>query len=85
MIIVILIISFLEENHSIAGGFLLSKNEVPFYKASIVAGIVTVILLFVFLKILNLGVWAMILAPGVAQLIYQNWKWPLVLMKELKR
>lgn len=85
MIIAILIISFLEENHSIAGGFLLSKNEVPFYKASIVAGLLTVILLFVFLKIFNLGVWAMILAPGVAQLIYQNWKWPLVLMKELKR
>ena len=83
MIVAILIITFLEVNHSIAGGFLLSKNEVPFYKASIVAGIVTVILLFVFLKIFNFGVWALILAPGIAQLVYQNWKWPLVLIKEL--
>jgi hypothetical protein len=25
----------------------------------------------------------MILAPGIAQICYQNWKWPLVVIKEL--
>jgi O-antigen/teichoic acid export membrane protein len=30
-----LVIAFLESNHSIAGGFLLTKNEVPFFKAAI--------------------------------------------------
>ena len=83
MIAVILIITFLEKNHAVAGGFLLSKNEVPFYKASLAAGFMTVAFLFVFLKIFNLGVWALIISPGIAQLVYQNWKWPLEVIKEL--
>lgn len=84
MIAVLLLATFLEKSHAIAGGFLLSKNEVPFFKAAIISGIATVILLFVLIDIFNLGVWGMILAPGIAQLAYQNWKWPSVLIKELK-
>ncbi len=83
MIFVILIITFLEKNHGMAGGFLLSKNEVPFYKASIYSGIATVIVMFLLIFVLKNDLWALILAPGLAQLAYQNWKWPLVLMKEL--
>jgi O-antigen/teichoic acid export membrane protein len=85
MICVIGLISFLEENHGVAAGFLLSKNEVPFYKAAIISGISTIVLLFVFLKYLNYGIWGMILAPGIAQLVYQNWKWPLHLIKDLNK
>lgn len=85
MIVLILFITLLEKNHAIAGGFLLSKNEVPFFKAAIISGIATVILLFVLIDIFNLGVWGMILAPGIVQIAYQNWKWPSVLIKELKK
>lgn len=84
MILSILIITFLEKNHAVAGGFLLSNNEVPFFKASIISGVATVIALLVSLGIMDLGIWAMILAPGIIQLAYQNWKWPLVLIKDLK-
>ena len=83
MIAVLLLITFLEKNHAIAGGFLLSKNEVPFFKASIVSGIATVIILFLFLKFTDLEVWGLILASGIVQISYQNWKWPTVLIKEL--
>ena len=38
LIAIALIISLLENNHAIAGGILLSKNEVPFFKASLFAG-----------------------------------------------
>jgi hypothetical protein len=31
----------------------------------------------------HLGVIIMILAPGIAQVAYQNWKWPLVVIKDL--
>lgn len=85
MIMTILIILMLEKNHAIAGGFLVSKNEVPYFKAAIISGVVTVILLFVFIKILHWGVWGMILAPGITQLAYQNWKWPLHLLQDLKK
>jgi len=82
---IIILVTFLEKNHAIAGGFLLTKNEVPYFKASIISGVVTVILLFVFLRIFNWGVWGMILAQGLTQAAYQNWKWPLYLMKDLKQ
>ena len=83
MIITILIINLLEKNHAIAGGFLLSKNEVPFFKAAIISGVATVILLFVLIRYEQTGLWGMILAPGIVQIAYQNWKWPSVLIKEL--
>lgn len=83
MIFIILLISFLEKNHAVAGGFLLTKNEVPYFKAAIISGIATVIMLFILIKVAHLEVWGMILAPGIVQFAYQNWKWPVVLIKEL--
>jgi len=80
-----LVISLLETNHSIAGSILLSKNEVPYFKASIIAGFTTVLLLLLFLNFFHdLRLWALILAPGIAQIVYQNWKWPTVVAKELQ-
>jgi O-antigen/teichoic acid export membrane protein len=78
-----LLIAFLESNHGIAGGILVSKNEVPYFKAAIFAGSLTLLLLFLFLKYTNLGIWGMLLAPGIAQASYQNWHWPTVVVKEL--
>ena len=78
-----ILISFLEANHSLAGIILLTKNEVPFFKASLLSAGFTILLLIVFLKNTEMGVWAMVLAPGIAQGVYQNWKWPLVVCKDL--
>lgn len=83
MIFIVLLISFLEKNHAVAAGFLLTKNEVPYFKAAIISGIATVIMLLILIKIANLEVWGMVLAPGIVQIAYQNWKWPIVLMKQL--
>jgi O-antigen/teichoic acid export membrane protein len=77
-------ISFLEDNHSIAGTILLSKNEVPFFKAALISGGTTVLLLLAFFQFSNLGAWAMIVAPGLVQGAYQNWKWPTVVINELQ-
>ena len=84
LIILMLVIAFLESNHAIAGHILLSKNEVPFFRASLVAGGITVLLLFILLKYTQLGVLGLVLAPGIAQGCYQNWRWPYVVIKELK-
>jgi hypothetical protein len=62
---------------------LLTKNEVPFAKASILSGLASVALLFVFLKFTTIGIWGMVLAPGIAQIVYQNWKWPYMVIKDL--
>jgi len=83
MLVVLLVISFLESNHSLAGSILLSNNEVPFFKASMLAGIVTVVLLLLMFSLTDLGIWTMILAPGLAHL-YNNWKWPYEVNKQLE-
>jgi O-antigen/teichoic acid export membrane protein len=81
---VALLIYLLETNHGNAAGILLTKNEVPFFKASLFAGAFTITLLFAFLSYTELGVWGLVLAQGVAQGCYQNWKWPMEVMKEFK-
>jgi hypothetical protein len=48
---------------------------VPFFRASLYAGGITIILLFTFLSYTDLNVLGLILAPGLAHL-YNNWKWP---------
>ena len=78
------IIAFLEINHSIAGSILLTKNEVPFFKAALISGGATVVLLILFFQYTNWGLLVMIVAPGIAQGVYQNWKWPVTVIKELK-
>jgi O-antigen/teichoic acid export membrane protein len=83
-IMVALLVYFFALLYRIAEGVLLTKNEVPFYKASLITGAATVILLFGLLHCTNLGVWSLILVPGIAQAVYSNWKWPIVVAKELE-
>ncbi len=83
MIIVLLFFAFLEKNNSLASSFLLANNEVPFYKASFLSGVATVILLYLSLGVFNMGLWGLILAPGFVQMTYQYWKWPLMAVKQL--
>jgi O-antigen/teichoic acid export membrane protein len=83
-ILVMLLIYCLEAIHTLSGSLLLTKNEVPFFKASLISGAVTLLLLFIFLKFTNLGVWSLLLAPGLTQLAYQNWKWPIEAIKDIK-
>ncbi len=84
MLCVMLLINLLENNHATAAGFISADNRIPFFIPSLVSGAGTVLLLWLFLSVLGWGVWGMILAPGIAQLVYQNWKWPSVVIKEFK-
>ena len=83
MLGVMLIINILEHNHAVSAGFIMADNKIPFFIPSLVSGAATIALLVLFLKPLGLGMWGMILAPGLAQLAYQNWKWPSVVIKEI--
>jgi O-antigen/teichoic acid export membrane protein len=84
LIIVAMIVSFLEMNHASAGGILLTKNEVPFFKPSIISGIATALIMYFFLGWTNLGLLSLFLAPGLVDIAYQSWKWPLEVVKDLK-
>ena len=73
----------LEDNQSMATGFIMSDNRIPFFIPSLLSGAATVLLLWLFLDVLGWGIWGMILAPGIAQAAYQDWKWPSVIIREL--
>ncbi len=85
MLCVMLVINLLEQNHSVSAGFISADNRIPFFVPSLISGAVTVLLLWLFLSPLQLGTWGLILAPGIAQLAYQNWKWPSVIISELRK
>ena len=84
LLILVFIQHYLEYNHSNAAQYLLSRNEVPFFKASLISALGVLILLGVFVVWLDMGVLGMILAPLIVQALYQNWKWPLMVVRELR-
>ena len=83
MLCAMLLINILEHNHAVSAGFIMADNKIPFFIPSLVSGAATVLLLWIFLGPLHWGIWGLIAAPGIAQLAYQNWKWPSMVIKEL--
>lgn len=84
MLLAILGIQLLEQNHSLSALFIAADNTIPFFIPSLLSAAGTLILLFVFMfGFPQMGIWGLILAPGIAQLCYQNWKWPSVILREL--
>ena len=83
LLLLALAVGFLESNHALSAGFIMADNRIPFFIPSLVSGAATFVLLWIFLGPCHLGVCGLILAPGFAQLAYQNWKWPSVVIKEL--
>ena len=78
----LIVIYFLEMNHSLAGSYLTTLNEVPFLQAALISGLVIVIGTFILIP--KLGVVAIIIMQGGVQLLYNNWKWPIEVSKKLK-
>lgn len=83
-IAIALLICFLETNYINAAGIILTKNEAPFFKASLCSIVAIFIALFLFFQYTSIGVWGMILARGIVQGSYQIWKWPMEVFRELK-
>lgn len=83
ILLIMFIFSFLEFNHASAGNILLSENKVPFFKSSLFSGFMTVFLVFFFFKFTSIGIYGLILAPGISHL-YNNFKWPYEVIKLLK-
>ena len=76
---------FLEFNHgSIFSTFITTKNEVPFIGPSLVSGIVIVALSITLVSLTGLGLKALLLSQCLVQLVYNNWKWPYIVLKEMK-
>ncbi len=76
------VIFFLELMHSICATIITTTNKVPFVKPAILSGLLIVVSSFILLKYTDLGVIGLIVAQGLIQLMYNNWKWPVFVYKE---
>lgn len=76
LLVLLSLVMFLEVNHSVCASYLTTFNEVPFVKAALWSGVGIVILSMLAVSVFHLGILGMILAQGVVQLAYNNWKWP---------
>jgi len=81
-LLVLIVIFFLEYTHGFSATYLTSKNYIPFVNASIISGMLIIMLNIGFSPII--GLWGIILFQGVVQLSYNNWKWPYEMYKDLK-
>jgi O-antigen/teichoic acid export membrane protein len=82
MLIVMAIYLLLEANHSIFSTYIASGNEIPFVIPALLSGLGIVISSLLLINYTTLGLWGLLLSQFVIQLLYNNWKWPLVVMKK---
>lgn len=73
---------FLELNHSLAAGVIVTGNEVPFVLPALLSGAAIVIASWLGLKFGNFGIAWLIGCQFAVQLAYNNWKWPWVIYRE---
>lgn len=76
------LVYYLEMNHSVCATIITTKNKIPFVYPALISGFLIVVLSIVFSYNLGYGVMGLILVQGGVQLLYNNWKWPLVVYKE---
>ena len=81
VLLLLSIIYFLEMNHSLAATYITTNNHIPFVGASLISGFC--IILFSLLGADIFGVIGLVLSQGTVQLAYNNWKWPLLVMRDL--
>jgi O-antigen/teichoic acid export membrane protein len=81
---IMIVVTFLEMNHSTAGNILLTKNVVPFFIPSLISGIATAAIMIIMLQWTSLGLYSLVLAPLLVDISYQSWKWPLEVVRDLK-
>ena len=83
MLMLFSVIVMLEGNHSNAGLVITTGNNIPFMLSSVLSG-VSIGLLSVSSGSLGLGLFYILLAQGVVQILYNNWRWPLYVYQEIK-
>lgn len=82
--ILYLIVMTLEGNHTIFSTVIVTANKVPFVKAGLLSGALIGVLMYLSLRFTSLDLLGVVLAQGLVQLAYNNWKWPKYVLDDLK-
>lgn len=78
------LITLLEANHANFAFLISTGNEQPFVKAGVITAAI-VVAGSIIVTIIGGGVLGVILFQGLTQLAYNNWKWPLVALRDMRR
>ncbi|WP_319502712.1 O-unit flippase-like protein [uncultured Draconibacterium sp.] len=84
ILVIYSLVILLEANHGSFASIIVTKNDVPFVKPSLITGAFIILGCYLSLQYTTLGILGLILVQGLAQLAYSNWKWPDVVCKEFK-
>ncbi len=74
---------FLLKQHSYYASYISNTNNIPYLKSFVISSILGIFITVILIQTAELGVWSLILGPGFAQLIYNNWVWPLTVRRSL--
>lgn len=83
ILILISIYVFLYKQHNYFASYISNTNKVPYVKAFIFSSIFGIIFSILLMYFTNWGIWGLVGAQIVAQIIYNNWYWPMIVMKKL--
>lgn len=82
ILILYVLIILLEANHSNFATIIVTNNTIPFVKPALLSGVLILIGSFIILHFTSLAIMGLVIVQGICQLAYNNWKWPLVVLKE---
>lgn len=74
----------LEYNHCTFGGLIATRNTFPMIRAYLVSSFGVLVFTYIFLQFTDFGLWGLVLAEGIVQLLYNNWHWPAVACHKYK-
>lgn len=83
LLIAFSIVFFLEKNHTVCASFISTSNQLPYTMPYFISSIIIFALYWILILFTNCGVWSFVVAQGIVQLCYNNWKWPHYVRKEL--
>ncbi|HBY01995.1 MAG TPA: hypothetical protein DEG92_05565 [Rikenellaceae bacterium] len=83
LLLVLFVATLFDAFTYISTSVLLSRNEVPHYKAQVITAIITVIILLAALQLSSYRVAALVLVPFACQLLYNHWRWTGMVWLEL--
>ena len=75
-------ILFLEGHHSHFAVYISTMNKIPFVKSALISALVTLGASYIYLQNNNPQLEILILIGGAIQLAYNNWRWPVFVLKE---
>lgn len=81
-IIIMSLMFLLDLNHNVCASILTVNNKIPFVIPVLISGFLIVITALVLVGPLHLGVAGLIMAQGIIQICYNNWRWPLMIYKD---